>query len=151
MGREPHELNGRLSLEEIENSLTGISNDMKVELDFFQSNIEGELVNKIHDSKGIYDGILIHLGAFSFTSIAIADAINNIHIPTIELMMNNISHTNDQKRKNSVVLPSCLGLITGFGPFVYQLGLIAIHNAIIEISMFEEEMRKKQMKENDYQ
>lgn len=137
MGQEPQEINGNLTLDKLEEYITSIAKEMDIELDFFQSNIEGEIVNKIHNCKNVYDGILINLGSYSFTSFAIADAITNTHIPTIELMMNNFSFYPDKRKKGSVVLPSCLGLISGFGPFVFQLGLLSIHNAVLEINLLK--------------
>lgn len=143
LGKEPYEINGNITLALMEKELLEISKEVDIELDFFQSNIEGEIVNKIHECPGRYDGILLHLGAYSYTSYGILDALTSIHIPSIELMMHNISLTNDSKRKESVILPACLGLITGFGPFVFQLGLITIHNSLIQIKLYKENMEEK--------
>lgn len=144
LGTEPQQINGSVPLNEIENNLQLISQDIKVELLFFHSNIEGELVNRIHQAKAEnVHGILINAGSYSQTSIAISDAIKSAFLPAVEILFNNITIEKDTQ---TVISPSCIGLISGFGPFAYHLGLLSLHNAIMEIKT-QQEMQEQQMQQ----
>ena len=96
-----------------------------IELYYFQSNIEGELINKIHETGFIFDGIVINAGAYTHTSIAIRDAISGIKCPTVEVHISNIL-TRENFRHESVIGPVCIGSIMGFGLDSYRLGIEAI-------------------------
>ena len=100
---------------------------MNINLDFFQSNIEGEIINKIHSCYNDYDGIIINPGAYTHYSYAIADAILSVNIPTIEVHLSNI-HKREEFRKKSVIAPACIGQISGFSSYSYNLALIAMDN-----------------------
>lgn len=122
--REPDKY-GTQTLADIENFIKNEASKINVEIDFYQSNIEGELVNKIQEAKGIFDGIILNPAAYTHTSVAIRDALLAVNIPTVEIHLSNI-HTREDFRKVSLTAPACIGQITGFGANSYKLGLIAI-------------------------
>jgi 3-dehydroquinate dehydratase-2 len=94
--------------------------------DFFQSNIEGELINSIHEAYGKYDGIIINPGAYSHYSIAIRDAIEAVHLPVIEVHLSNI-HKREEFRRHSIVSEVCIGQISGFGYLGYIYAIKALN------------------------
>jgi 3-dehydroquinate dehydratase II len=100
-----------------------------IELEYFQSNIEGELINKIHERGFTYDGIIINAGAYTHTSVAIRDAIAGIKAPVVEVHISNIL-TRESFRHESLIGPVCVGSIMGFGLNSYQLGIEAIKKHI---------------------
>lgn len=93
-----------------------------VSLDYFQSNIEGELINKIHEVGFSYDGIILNAGAYTHTSIAIADAISSITTPVIEVHISN-TFAREEFRHKSYLSNVCKGIIIGFGLDSYTLAL----------------------------
>jgi 3-dehydroquinate dehydratase-2 len=95
------------------------------DLEYFQSNIEGELINKIHERGFDYDGIIINAGAYTHTSIAIRDAISGVKTPVIEVHISNIL-TRERFRHESIIGAVCIGSIMGFGLDSYRLGIEAI-------------------------
>ncbi len=122
--REPDKY-GKCTLNDIENYIKKEAASINVDVKFFQSNIEGELVNKIQEAKGNFDGIVINPAAYTHTSVAIRDAFLAVEIPAVEIHISNI-HTREDFRKHSLIAPVCIGQITGFGAESYKLGLIAI-------------------------
>jgi len=97
----------------------------EIELEYYQSNIEGELINKIHERGFNFDGIILNAGAYTHTSVAIRDAISGIKTPVIEVHISNIL-TRESFRHESIIGPVCLGSIMGFGLDSYRLGIEAI-------------------------
>ena len=95
-----------------------------MDIDFIQTNHEGEIIDKIHASRGVYDAIIINPGAYTHYSIAIRDALKAVEIPTIEVHLSNI-HSREEFRAKSIIAPVCKGQISGFGKFSYILGLYA--------------------------
>lgn len=91
-------------------------------LEYFQSNIEGELINKIQEVGFTLDGIVLNAGAYTHTSIAISDALAAIKTPVIEVHISNI-YKREEYRHVSLTAKNCVGLITGFGMQSYQLAL----------------------------
>ena len=122
--REPDKY-GNQTLKDIENYIKEEAEKLGVEVGFFQSNIEGELVDEIQKAKGVYDGVVMNPAAYTHTSVAIRDAILGVEIPTVEIHLSNI-HKREEFRHTSLTAPACIGQITGFGANSYKLGLIAI-------------------------
>ena len=91
-------------------------------LDYFQSNVEGELINKLHEVGFNYDGIVLNAGAYAHTSVAIADAVRAIATPVIEVHISNI-FAREEFRHISLIAPACKGIISGFGLDSYRLAL----------------------------
>ena len=96
--------------------------ELKVEIDFRQSNLEGELVDWIQQAKGKFDVIVINAAAYTHTSIALRDAIAASGVPTIEIHLSNV-HAREEFRHKSLIAPVCRGQITGFGQKSYILDL----------------------------
>lgn len=121
--REPG-IYGAATLADIEVAVRREASELKVEVDFRQSNIEGEIVTWIQDSKGVFDVIVLNAAAYTHTSVAIRDAIAAVKIPTIEIHLSNTS-AREEFRHHSLVAPVCIGVISGFGVNSYILGLRA--------------------------
>lgn len=97
----------------------------EIEFEYYQSNIEGELINKIHERGFTFDGIIINAGAYTHTSVAIRDAISGVKTPVVEVHISNIL-TRESFRHESIIGPACIGSIMGFGLDSYRLGVEAI-------------------------
>lgn len=124
--REP-EIYGRLTLTDIEAKVRARAAELKVEMDFRQSNQEGELVSWIQEAKGKFGAIVINAAAYTHTSVALRDAISAVGIPTIEIHLSNI-HAREEFRHKSLIAPVCVGQISGFGEKSYLFGLeAAVH------------------------
>ena len=93
-----------------------------VQIDYFQNNIEGEIINKLHEVGFTYDGIILNAGAYTHTSVAIADAIAAINTPVVEVHISNV-YTREEFRHKSMMARNCKGVITGFGLNSYRLAL----------------------------
>jgi 3-dehydroquinate dehydratase, type II len=100
-----------------------------IEFEYFQSNVEGELINKIHEKGFTFDGIVINAGAYTHTSVAIRDAISGVKSPVVEVHISNIL-TRENFRHESIIGPVCIGSIMGFGLDSYRLGIEALKNYI---------------------
>lgn len=124
--REP-EIYGNSTLSDLKNQINSFCSDKNIEVSFYQSNIEGEIVNKIHEAMGIYDGIIMNPGAFTHYSYALHDALTSVTVPCVEVHISNINKR-EQFRKNSVTAPACIGQITGFGFFGYIIAVEALAN-----------------------
>ncbi len=119
--REPEKY-GHMTLTELENEICDFAKNLNVEADTYQSNIEGEIVEKIQQARGVYDGIVLNAAAYTHTSVAIRDAISAVELPVVEIHMTNI-HNREDFRKKSLIAPVCIGQISGFGKNSYKLGL----------------------------
>lgn len=97
----------------------------QVEISYYQSNVEGEMINKLHEIGFDYDGIVLNAGAYTHTSIALMDAIRAIHTPVIEVHISNV-HKREEFRHKSMISCACLGVICGFGLDSYRLGIEAL-------------------------
>lgn len=123
--REP-EIYGNTTLLDIEKEITEYSRTFQnVDVEFFQSNHEGEIVDKIQNAKEMYDGLIINPAAYTHTSVAIADAIKAVDIPAVEIHLSNIQSREDF-RKKSITAPYCIGQIAGFGKNGYLAGLFCL-------------------------
>jgi len=120
--REP-DIYGSLSFEDYLRNLIALYPD--VEISYFQSNMEGEIINKLHEWGFSCDGIILNAGAYTHTSLAIHDAIKSISTPVIEVHLSNI-HARESFRQQSMLAGACKGVIAGFGMDSYRLALEAI-------------------------
>jgi 3-dehydroquinate dehydratase-2 len=126
--REP-EVYGRTTLADIEGMVRERAKELivagkPVEIEFRQSNLEGELVNWIQEAKGNYAALVINAAAYTHTSVALRDAISAVGVPSIEIHLSNI-HAREEFRHKSLIAPVCRGQICGFGAKSYILGLEA--------------------------
>lgn len=96
-----------------------------LEMTYFQSNIEGELINKLHEVGFTYDGVILNAGAYTHTSVALADAISAINTPVIEVHISNV-FKREAFRHHSFIAPVCKGSISGFGLDSYRLAIEAL-------------------------
>ena len=124
--REPEKY-GKTTLKDIEEHLKKIAQENNIQLDCYQSNHEGDIVDKIQEAKNIYAGILLNAGGYTHTSVAIRDAISSVQVPTVEIHLTNI-HAREEFRHNSLISAVCIGQICGFGAYSYDLGFNAIVN-----------------------
>lgn len=122
--REPG-VYGTLTLKDMMNQLASYGRDKGVEIDWCQSDLEGELVSKIGASRGHYDGIIMNPAAYTHTSVAIRDALQAVSVPCVEVHLSNI-HAREPFRHTSLTAAVCVGQILGFGPTSYLLGLDAL-------------------------
>jgi len=120
--REP-EIYGKMTLKEIEKKVKDFAHQKGAEIEWFQSNFEGEIIEKLHQAKGIFNGIIINPAALSYTSYSIFDALKAVNIPCIEVHLSNIFSREDF-RKKTVTASACLGIISGLGWKVYLYALM---------------------------
>lgn len=124
LGRREPDIYGSLTLDDINKRLSGLAAELGVEVTFFQSNHEGELVDEVQKAAGRYDAIVINPGAYTHTSIALRDAIVGVGIPAVEAHLSNI-YRREEFRRHSFISQVALGVISGFGPDSYLLALRA--------------------------
>lgn len=125
LGKREPSLYGQETLTDIEEKLSAIASSHCVHLTFFQSNIEGELIDKIHEADdNDTTGIIFNPGAYTHYSIALRDAVASINLPVIEVHITNI-HSREPFRQTSVIAPVCIGQLSGFGTDGYELALHA--------------------------
>lgn len=124
LGEREEEIYGRVTLEEIERSLAKQGRAAGIEVEFYQSNHEGDLIEQIHAARGRFEAIIINPGALTHYSYALYDALRAVKMPVIEVHLSNI-HAREEWRRMSVTAPAAVGVITGFGPLSYSLALIA--------------------------
>jgi len=127
LGKREPDVYGHATLADIEAQVRKRAKDLGVEVDFRQSNVEGELVDWIQEAKGTFDVIVLNAAAYTHTSIALRDAIAAVGIPTIEIHLSNV-HAREKFRQKSLIAPVCCGQITGFGQKSYILALEASIN-----------------------
>ena len=125
LGRREPEIYGRLTLADIEAMLRHEAERLGVTLEFFQSDIEGELVQRIGQAAGRVDGLIINPAAYTHTSVALRDAIAACGLPCIEVHLTNTA-AREPFRRESLTAPVCLGQIAGFGADSYRLALDAL-------------------------
>jgi 3-dehydroquinate dehydratase-2 len=131
LGRREPETYGRVALDEINAALQAIADERDAELHIVQSNHEGTLVDALHEAIGSIDGVLLNLGAYTHTSIALRDAVAAVGVPAVEVHLSNI-YARESFRHTSLVAPVCVGQISGFGWRSYVLGLTALLDHLSE-------------------
>ncbi|MET3543885.1 MULTISPECIES: type II 3-dehydroquinate dehydratase [Paenibacillus] len=122
--REPG-VYGSQSLASIEEGLLEKAEALGVSVTFYQSNHEGDIIDRIHAALGHADGIVLNPGALTHYSYAVRDAISSVKIPTVEVHLSNI-HARETFRHTSVIAPVAVGQIAGFGAVSYELGMLAL-------------------------
>jgi 3-dehydroquinate dehydratase-2 len=120
LGKREPEKYGHQDFESYFSALQKVYSDIRLE--YFQSNVEGELINKLHEVGFAYDGIVINPGGYSHTSVALSDAIAAIQTPVVEAHITNI-YAREEFRHTSITGKNCIGVITGFGLISYELAL----------------------------
>jgi len=143
LGVREQQIYGPMKLEDIHKQMKAFADANSLDIEFFQSNLEGELVDKIQECLGDADGIIINAGAYTHTSIAIRDAIAAVQIPTIEVHISNV-YRREEFRHKSMLAPVCAGVITGFGPFSYHLALVAMNQIFQEIQALKQAQQQQQ-------
>lgn len=126
--REPDKY-GTQTLEQINQELSEFAVQYNVEIDFYQSNIEGEIVEAIQKSREIYDGIILNPAAYTHTSVAIRDALLATKMPTVEVHLSNV-YSREDFRQTTYTTGVCIGQIAGFGGYGYKLALLALINSL---------------------
>lgn len=122
--REP-EVYGTLTLEKVNKELLKYAKELGVDIEFFQSNVEGEIVNAIQAARQNCAGIVINPAAYTHTSVAIRDAISAVALPAVEIHISNV-YAREEFRKDSLIAPVCIGQIAGFGLDSYKLAMLAL-------------------------
>ncbi len=126
--REPG-VYGRTTLPEIEARVRQRARELGAEVEFRQSNLEGELVTWVQQAKQDFDVIVLNAAAYTHTSVALRDAISAVNVPTIEIHLSNV-YSREEFRHKSLIAPVCRGQISGFGGYSYVLALEASVNVI---------------------
>lgn len=122
--REPN-IYGVMTMEDIHKQMKVVADQNNVDIEFFQSNLEGEIIDKIQECLGDADGIIINPAGYSHTSVAIRDAIAAVNLPTIEVHISNITRR-EEFRQKSLISAVTAGQVIGFGPIGYHLAMIAM-------------------------
>ncbi len=120
IGQREKEIYGNTSFQDYFEALR--SKFLSIRLDHYQTNIEGEIINKIQDAAGKYDGIILNAGGYTHTSVSIADAVRAIAIPVVEAHISNI-FSREEYRHVSLIAPYSKGTIIGFGLLSYELAI----------------------------
>ncbi len=124
--REPEKY-GSTTLKDIESAVIKRGEELGAQVNAWQSNHEGDIVDKIQSAKGVYDGILINAGGYTHTSVVIRDAIASVQIPTVEIHMTNI-HAREEFRHTSLISGVCIAQVVGFKELSYTLALEGLVN-----------------------
>jgi 3-dehydroquinate dehydratase-2 len=133
LGVRDQQVYGPMRLEQIHAQMKDFAEQNGIEIEFYQSNLEGEIVDRIQECYGDTDGIIINPAAYTHTSIAIRDAIAAVNLPTIEVHISNI-YRREEFRQKSMTAPACTSSIIGFGPFGYHLAMVGMMQVLSEIT-----------------
>ncbi|MBA4494960.1 type II 3-dehydroquinate dehydratase [Paenactinomyces guangxiensis] len=125
LGKRETDIYGQMTLEKLNERLVSKGREWGIEVQCAQSNIEGELIDFIHQAEGEFDYIILNPGAFTHYSYALRDGIASVDIPVVEVHLSNV-HSRESFRHTSVTAPVCRGQIVGFGTLSYELALAAI-------------------------
>ncbi|PPR46282.1 MAG: 3-dehydroquinate dehydratase [Alphaproteobacteria bacterium MarineAlpha6_Bin1] len=130
LGNRETAIYGKLTLAEIEQLSKNKANELNLDLNFYQSNSESEIIDLIHKTQTDFDGLIINPAAFTHTSIALLDALKAISKPKIEIHLSNIYNREDY-RKNSITSAGIDGMICGFGSLSYILAIEALNSLLV--------------------
>ena len=142
LGVREQQIYGPMKLEQIHAQMKEFAAQNNIEIEFFQSNLEGEIVDKVQECYGDADGMIINAAAYTHTSIAIRDAISAVNLPAIEVHISNI-HRREDFRKENMIAPVCTSSVVGFGPFGYHLAMVGMLQIMSEMQAAQE-MQKQQ-------
>ncbi len=137
LGVREQNIYGPMKLEQIHAQMKEFGESYGVKVEFFQSNLEGEIVDKLQECYGEAHGIIINPAAYPHTSIAIRDAISAVNVPTIEVHISNI-HRREEFRKTNMIAPVCASSIVGFGAFGYHLAMMGVLQIMNEVKANQE-------------
>jgi len=137
LGKREVHIYGNISLADINRAMEALAKELQVELDIFQSNSEGALIDRIQQAHNRYDGLVINPGGYTHTSVALRDAIVASELPTVEVHISNI-YKREEFRHHSFIAGVAIGQISGFGMNSYLLGLRAIVDFIRKSSRKED-------------
>ena len=143
LGVREQNIYGPMKLEQIHAQMKEVATQNGAEIEFFQSNLEGELVDKIQECYGDADGIIINAAAYTHTSIAIRDALSAVNLPAIEVHISNIQRR-EEFRKENMIAPVCTSSVVGFGPFGYHLAMMGMLQIMNEIKAAQEAQAAQQ-------
>lgn len=132
LGMRDPAIYGVMTMDQIHENMSRVAKEAGVEIEYFQSNYEGEIVDKIQECVDGVDGIIINPAAYSHSSIAIADALLAVRLPTIEVHISNI-HAREDYRAKSMTAAAASGVIAGFGPMGYHIALISMIQILEQI------------------
>jgi len=137
LGIREKNIYGPMKLEDIHAQMKGFADQNNIEIEFFQSNLEGEIVDRIQECIGDANGIIINPAAYTHTSIAIRDAISAVAMPVLEIHLSNI-YQREEFRHKSLIAPVCAGQILGMGPFGYHLAMVGMAQILNEIGAMKQ-------------
>lgn len=143
LGIREQRLYGPMRLDQIHQGMQEFATHNGMEVEFFQSNFEGEIVDKIQECMGTADGIIINPAAYSHTSIAIRDALLAVGLPTVEVHITNI-HGREEFRHRSLTGEIATGMIVGLGPFGYHLAMISMHQILSDLERYKKGQEAQQ-------
>jgi len=143
LGVREQNIYGPMKLEQIHAQMKEFGTNNGMEVEFFQSNLEGEIVDRIQECYGEAQGIIINAAAYTHTSIAIRDAIAAVNLPTIEVHISNI-HRREEFRKDNMIAPVCTSSIVGFGPFGYHMAMVGMTQIMSEVQAAQEAQKQAQ-------
>ncbi len=143
LGVREQQIYGGMKLEQIHSQMKDFATQNNIEIEFFQSNLEGEIIDKIQECYGDAQGIIINAAAYTHTSIAIRDAISAVSIPTIEVHISNIYRREDF-RKINMIAPVCTSSVVGFGPFGYHLAMVGMLQIMQELQAIQSAQNARQ-------
>jgi 3-dehydroquinate dehydratase-2 len=143
LGVREQNIYGPMKLEQIHAQMKEFAAQNNIEIEFFQSNLEGEIVDKIQECYGDADGIIINAAAYTHTSIAIRDALSAVGLPSIEVHISNI-HRREEFRKENMIAPVCTSSVVGFGPFGYHLAMVGMLQIMNEMQAAQEMQKQQQ-------
>jgi len=143
LGVREKNIYGPMKLEDIHAQMKGFAEQNKIDIEFFQSNLEGEIVDRIQECMGDANGIIINPAAYTHTSIAIRDALSAVQIPTIEVHLSNI-HQREEFRHTSLIAPVTAGQIVGMGPFGYHLAMVGMTQIFNEMNAMKQAQAAQQ-------